>query len=199
LRPEFALSGFYHEFEPVNRRGYVGPGEGNGLHFWPAASDGAEEQLRFVLFLRNEGTDGVGAVWMPVGAPPTQRPVRGYMYSGPGEALDSYLAQRAVIDGLPTDANCDFTSSVALVEGGRVLALQTPPAVMRRSPDETPALMPVAGTLKDFKAEVMRIPAPRRSEEPRPPPEQGRSLRSWADFGTFTPYPPEPSAKGSHP
>jgi hypothetical protein len=128
----------------------------------PTETDGAEADLRLVLFLRKEGTSGPGAVWMPAAAPPTApRKDVGGRFSGTTEGILLELERRRFMSSLPTDANCDFTTSVAAVEGGRVVALREPTIRFRINnfncwePQET---VLIAQTLKELKDEVLRLP-----------------------------------------
>ncbi len=94
---------------------------------WPTAEDGAETELRFVLFLRKEAVAGLPTIW------------------GPATAVDSYEFTmrsgrfRNESDG--RSPRSDFSRCVVLIEGGRVVA---------PCPDEV-----AAATLAEFKTRAM--------------------------------------------
>jgi hypothetical protein len=57
-------------------------------------------------------------------------------------------------------ARDDFTACVALVEAGRVLAPQAPLARRAWMNGDLSETTPIAGTLKEFRDEVTRLPRP---------------------------------------
>jgi hypothetical protein len=176
LRPEFAISGLYRRVAAEN--------------------DEAEKQLRLVLFLRKEATPGgLQPYWWPALS-------REFFIGVPIEFGYRFHEQ------LRDNSSCDFGSSAAWVEGGRVLALQLPagptrgPSFRNTLDDLTypTKLVPVADSLKEFKDKVMWLSAPPKTRPgEKAQSEPSGSLRSWADFGNFISYPPQPSAKGTTP
>jgi hypothetical protein len=115
---------------------------------------------RFVLFLRKECGDGLGAVWMPAVAPPAMRLVPRHCWGGPDpDTWDSYFK-------LSVSGNIDFTTSVAWVESDRVLALQAPVPSTAFSDglcgQRTGAgqVAPIALNLTTFKEDVLSQPRP---------------------------------------
>src|SRR5262249_8606180 len=111
-------------------------------------------------------------------------------------------SDRRIYDDCKNDNGDDenFTGCVALVEGGRVLGFQSsssfpfPTGFCFSGDAPFTEFPPVAGTLKEFKDEVMRLPTFAKTQsEPTP------SWRSWAYFVNLIPSPPPTSAKGTLP
>jgi len=181
LRPDRALSPLYRELDlaTLPREWYERAKTESDfpLGLWSDAGE-AEKELRLVLFLRKEGGDGVGRVWMPATVPPTPlvHEVFEPRFSGPPR-----LAIRH-----PVDMKADFSTSIALVEGGHVLALRPAERCLDVSWEDfncfvalsTPVaftrteLAPVARTLGEFKDDVMRLPRPLPAKFTNPPPVQ---------------------------
>jgi hypothetical protein len=148
---------------------------------WPTTTDEAETELRLVLFLRKEDTTGVGVVWMPADAP--------------GNRIE--IGYRSGADWRTREKkNADFSTSMAWVEAGRVVALRH--IIPRSANFGSERMTPVAGTLKEFKDEVMRLPAPKVQADAVKQPGAGGSLRTWADFVTLS-VPALTTRQGTHP
>ena len=155
LRPDRALSGLYHPPRGHPRSFFdsssveIPP---PSVVWWPVVPDVADTEFRLVLFLRKEGTTGIGAVWMPATAPPTpQRPDPRVMF-GP-------LHQTAQVcfdfDPVP-----DFRGSVALLEAGRVLAFRSDPREWTIRATFPTVLAPIALNVKQFHSEVATFSTP---------------------------------------
>lgn len=122
----------------------------------------ADTERRLVLFLRKEGTPGVGTVWMPAAAPPTRQQLA-FTMSSRRDPVRSYAV---------FDPNPDFTASVACAEAGRVVALKQEagrPQVLWEW-DAAPRPATLAFELKHFKSEALATPTPPSdSTAPAPP------------------------------
>lgn len=181
LRPDRGLSKFYRHIDDLRytwRWSRDDPREWawGGWHyqspppplpdwFWPTATDGAEAELRFVLFLRRETVAGLPTIWLPTTAPRLQKFTMATCV--PAQYDTGY-------------GEWQFANDAALIEGGRVL---TPHKVWQRWGDSGQAHSTelAAATLAEFKAATMRY----KVEIP------ARELpRRWADFGPLVALPP---------
>jgi hypothetical protein len=149
LRPEPADNAWYRPRPVVRRRGWEPP----QLDKWPFPTDwDAATERSFVLFLRKEGTEGGGAIWMP--AAYWTRPRIGYWFSDPESRAELWKR------------NHDYSVCTAWIEGGRVLGLRK--FARERfnfnefsgSDPQSLALAPVAHDPKRFKAQVLTFPTP---------------------------------------
>lgn len=180
LRPDRGLSKFYRNIDDLRHAwgkywvvrswGWnwdpLPPSPSLPMYFWPTTTDGAEADLRLVLFLRKEAVAGLPTIWLPATAVVQQK-----------LSMVSYVSAEPA----PGSGAHHFTDDVALIESGRVVA---PRKVWQRYGDSDRAYSTelTAATLAEFKAATMRykvvdIPA--------------RELpRRWADFGPLVALPP---------
>lgn len=182
LRPDRGLSGFYRHVDEFRREwrtaetyrtrprwdwGIALPPLPLPDWFWPTAADGAEADLRFVLFLRRETVAGLPTIWALATADQ-------HCEFTPAIRFEMKISDPG---GYP---RCDIARCVVLVEGGRVVA---PHQAVQRYDDPTApySTAQVAATLAEFKAATMRY----KVEIP------ARELpRRWAAFGPLAALPP---------
>ena len=140
LRPDRSLSRFYRNTDDLRRAwgenwavrswGWnwdpLPPSPSLPMYFWPTATDGAEADLRLVLFLRRERVAGLPTIWIPTASPRPQKFTTATYV--PEEPTAVYGSR-------------DYTNHVVMVEGGRVV---------NPHPDEV-----AATTLAEFKTVAM--------------------------------------------
>ena len=167
LRPDRTLSIMY---SPITFGVQViGPHRVHDVEFTPQSLIGcpdvpevAETQFRFVLFLRKEGTTGVGRVWMPAASPGKIYPTHTEIVLGFSMSTLDYRFSCST-----DSSDVHFSTSVALVEAGRVLALQFHQhAVPKAWEDLAFQAFPtmgnihcVARNLPSFKEKLLSLPA----------------------------------------
>lgn len=151
----------------------------------------APRGLRLVLFLRKDTpTPGLEPVWLPACARATGEYEIGYFG---GSERDRRVSQN------------DFANSVALIEGGRVVALQ------HRFVYETsfylrerePVVDLIANTSGEFRESVARLTAIKAQADAarqytEKEPGAAGTLRTWGDFVNLS-LPAFPTRQGTHP